>query len=177
MAEGLFRHRLAERDIAASVDSAGLLPGGAPATPFALEVLTDRGIDLTAHRSRTLSDAEVDLAGADLVVTMERRHLQEAVLLAPGVRSRAFTLVDLVRRAEADGGARRPDEDVRSWAARLATGRTTSELLGIGDDSVEDPIGQARARYDETADLLDELIGRLLDQAWPRPATDEVGAA
>lgn len=175
MAEGLLRHRLAERGIDATVDSAGLLPGGAPATPFALEALADRGIDLTAHRSRTLAEPEVDLAAADLVVTMERRHLQEAVLLVPEVRSRTFTLVDLVRRAEA-AAPRRPDQDLRAWADHLASGRMHSELLGVGDDSVADPIGEPRASYEATAALLDDLVTRLLDRAWPDTAA-EVGAA
>ena len=176
MAEGLLRAHLGARGIDASVDSAGLLPGGMPATTTALEVLAERGIDLGAHRSRTLGDAEVDLAAADLVLAMERRHAQEAALLVPDARSRTFTLVDLVRRAEATD-ARRPEEDLRAWARRLAAGRTTSDLLGVGDDAIADPIGQPRPAYEATATLLHGLLGRLLDRAWPDTAATDAAAS
>jgi protein-tyrosine phosphatase len=170
IAEGLLRAELATRGIEASVDSAGLMPGGMPATTTALEVLAGRGIDLAAHRSRTLGDADVDLGGADLVLAMERRHAQEAALLVPDAKARTFTLVDLVRRAEA-ADARRPEEDLRAWARRLAAGRTTSDFVGFGDDSIADPIGQPRATYETTAALLDDLLGRFLDRAWPETAS------
>lgn len=166
MAEGLLRDLLAGRGVAATIASAGMLPGGSPATVTAGDVLRDRGIDLSTHRSRSLGDPAVDLAGADLVLTMERRHLQEAIVLAPGVRARAFTLVDAVRRAEA-ADTRQPGEDLRAWAARLVAGRSSADLLGVGDDGVDDPIGQPRPRYEETAALLHDLLTRLVDRAWP----------
>ena len=169
MAEGLLRQLLGDRGTAASVDSAGVLPGGMPATANAIEVLADLGIDISGHRSRTLSDPEVHLADADLVLAMERRHLQEAVLAVPDVRSRAFTLVDLVRRAEA-AEPRRDDEDLRRWASRLAADRTPADLLGVGDDSIDDPFGLSRANYEDTVRLLYDLLNRFLDRAWPGTA-------
>lgn len=171
MAEGILRHLLADHGVAASVDSGGLLPGGAPATADAVSVTAERGIDIAGHRSRAL--AEVDLAGADLVVAMERRHLQEAILLEPSVRPRTFTLPELVRRAE-EAAPRQPEETLREWAARLAAPRTTADLLGT-DDGVADPIGRSRARYVETAELLDALLRRVVARAWP--AGSAAGAA
>jgi protein-tyrosine phosphatase len=169
MAEGLLRARLAAHAIDATVDSAGLLPGGRPATPDAVAVLADRAIDLGSHRSRTLP--EVDLGSADLILGMERRHVQEAIVLEPAVRSRAFTLVDAVRRAE-DQPARDPAESVAAWAERIGTGRTTADLLGVGDDQVEDPIGKSRARYADTAALLEDLVNRLVARAFPVALSD-----
>jgi protein-tyrosine-phosphatase len=163
MAEGLLRHHLDGLGVTARVDSGGLLPGGSPATPHAVEVLAERGIDIAGHASRPL--AEVGLAGADLIVTMERRHLQEAIVLEPSVRNRTFTLPELVRRAEA-APPRQRGEDLRSWAARISAGRTGAELLGTGD-GVEDPIGRPRASYVETAALLDDLLRRVVARAWP----------
>lgn len=172
MAEGLLRHLLVARGISARVDSGGLMHGGVAATPVAVEVLAERGIDIAGHRSRSL--AEVDLEGADLVITMERRHLQEAILLAPPIRSRTFTLRELVRRAEAVG-PRRPEETLAEWATRLTVGRTNAELVGHGD-GVDDPMGRSRSRYVETADLLTDLLGRTVDLAWPG-TTAGAGAA
>lgn len=171
MAEGILRHLLGSHGIAATVDSGGLLPGGSPATPHAVDVVAERGIDLTGHVSRTLAD--VDLAGADLVITMERRHLQEAILLEPSVRARSFTLPELVRRAEAVP-PRPAGVDLREWAAQLSAGRANADLLGSGD-GVEDPIGRSRARYLDTAALLDALLRRFVARAWPAEAS--AGAA
>jgi L-threonylcarbamoyladenylate synthase len=83
MAEGLFKHRLAER-LACSVDelptrgflvsSAGLAAGtGDAATADTAAALGDYGVDLSAHRSRP---AGADLiARADEVIVMTRSHL------------------------------------------------------------------------------------------------------
>jgi protein-tyrosine-phosphatase len=175
MAEGLLRDLLHRRGVVATVDSAGLLDGGMPATSTATDVLADRGIDLTAHRSRSMADPAVVLEGADLVLAMERRHLREAVVAEPAIRHRTFTLVDAVRRAEATT-PRRPDEGLRAWAERLGAGRTAVDAQGTGEDEIPDPIGQPRSRYEATADRLADLLGRLLDQAWPPASRTEQSA-
>lgn len=169
MAEGLLRDLLERQGIDATVASAGLLPGGVPATPYAVEVLAERGVDIAAHLSRTLDEPTVGLADADLILTMERRHLQEAVVLAPAIRSQTFTLVDAVRRAEAKE-PRRPGETLGRWAERLSAGRGPADLLGIGDDGVDDPIGRSRDSYEDTADLIADLLERLVARAWPEQA-------
>ena len=167
MAEGILRRLLADAGIPATVDSGGLYEGGSPATPTAVEVLRDAGIDISAHVSRNL--AHVDLAGADLVIAMERRHLQEAVLLEPSIRPRSFTLPELVRRAES-AAARRPDEPLRAWASALSAGRAATELLGSAD-GVDDPIGGSKGRYGATAELLSDLLRRFVLRAWPVAAS------
>src|SRR5688500_1962394 len=98
MAEGLLRRLLADRGIEAEVRAAGLSEGGAPATAPAGVALARRGIDLSSHRSRNLADADVDLARADLVIGMERRHIHEAAI-AGADQARCFTLPELARRA------------------------------------------------------------------------------
>lgn len=58
------------------VDSAGTLGiEGQPATPEAIEVLAEIGVDLTGHRSRGLRPADLDTS--DYVVVMTEQHLQE----------------------------------------------------------------------------------------------------
>lgn len=87
MAEGLFRSLLSDRlkcredelpSRGFQVGSAGVaaLPG-APASPNALEVLDQAGIDLTGHASQPVTEQLV--AWADLVLTMTARH-QSAVV-------------------------------------------------------------------------------------------------
>ncbi len=137
-----------------------------PATATGIDVLVGRGIDPGRHRSRNIADPEVDIASADLVIGMERRHVQEAILLEASVRARAFTLIDLVRRAEA-APPREEGVPLRAWAERLSVGRTNADLLGLGDDGIADPIGRPRADYEATADLLVDLLGRIVGRAFP----------
>ena len=167
MAEGILRRLLADAGITATVDSAGLLEGDAPATAHAVEVLAERGIDIAEHRSRQLGDLD-DLDRADLVIGMERRHVQEYALLEPARRGRSFTLPELARRAAA--APPRPEGvALADWAESLSVGRTLADLLGT-DDGVADPIGRSRARYAATADLLTELLRTVVDRAWPAAA-------
>jgi protein-tyrosine phosphatase len=167
MAEGLLRHHLDAGGVDAEVASAGIMDGGVAASGPAVDVLAARGIDLAAHRSRRMAAEEI--AAADLVLGMERRHVQEAVVLVPDAEARSFTLKDLVRRAELDA-PRRDGEALRAWAARLAATRDRAELLGIGDDAVEDPIGRSKSHYERTAAELDELLRRLVARAFPASA-------
>ena len=56
MAEALLRTRMAEADAdGPEVRSVGTAAVGGPATPAAVEVLADRGIDLSGHVSRPLT--------------------------------------------------------------------------------------------------------------------------
>ena len=163
MAEALLRHRLEAAGVDAHVASAGIMQGGVEASGPAVDILRERGLDLTAHRSRTMAADEI--AAADLVIGMERRHLQEAVVLAPEAEGRSFTLRDLVRRAES-APPRAADESLRDWASRLSAGRNRADLLGVGDDSVEDPMGRSRGHYERTVAELDDLLGRLVEKAF-----------
>jgi protein-tyrosine phosphatase len=175
MAEVLLRHHLAVAGVDATVSSAGLYEGGVPATIHGQEAMAGRGLDLTDHRSRRV-DPEM-VASADLVIGMTREHVREAAVLEAGVLAKAFTLKELVRRAEAIG-PRSPDVPVSRWLQQLSSGRRAEELIGVGHDAafdVEDPVGRGRAEYEVTAALLDELLGRLVMLAWPASAQE--GAA
>jgi protein-tyrosine phosphatase len=152
------------------VRSAGRLSGGVPASATAVEVLAERSLDLSGHVSQTAT-AEL-LAESDLVVGMAREHVRDAVLLRPDVRPRAFSLKDLVRRAEA-AGPRPADQALADWLAVVGRDRTTADLLGSSEaDDVEDPIGRPAARYRACADELERLLGRLADLAFPDPDLD-----
>ena len=164
MAEALLRHHVAARGVDATVSSAGLLYDDAEASANAVTVLGRRGLDLSAHRSRKIT-ADL-LQRPDLVLAMERRHVREAVVLAPAIFPRTFTLKELVRRGERIGH-RLPHESVAAWLGRAGLGRRPSDVLGAGtDDDVEDPIGRPVEDYHRTADELDDLTSRLVDLLW-----------
>lgn len=164
MAAALLTRRLCELGVTARVRSAGMLPGGAPAHPEVVSVMTRYGIDLAAHRSRTADAAE--LAGASLVLAMARDHLRYAVVTEPGAWPRAFTLRELIRRGERIG-PRPPDEPLASWLSRAHEGRERAALLGdSAQDDVPDPAGGPFRAYAGIAELLDRSAARLADLGW-----------
>ncbi|HVF33508.1 MAG TPA: hypothetical protein VM933_10785 [Acidimicrobiales bacterium] len=169
MAEGLLRDRLARRGVPATVHSAGLLDDGRPASANGVEVLRGRGIELTGHRSRTLTPDLV--TKADLLLGMARLHVREAVVLRPEVWPRSFTLKELVRRG--DGiGPRPPGQSVEEWLHRAHAGRSRTDLLGEADgDDIFDPIGSSRSVYEKTAAELSDLIDRLVALLFDRNPT------
>lgn len=164
MAEALLQRRLDAAGIDARVTSAGELPGGVHASPGSVRAMQARGFDLAEHRSRTVTPEMVD--AADLVIGMARRHVRNAVVLAPHTFPRTFTLRELVRRATAIG-PRRADQPLGEWLAVLHRGRTARELLAEDPrDDVADPIGGPDSLYEETASELTELVDRAVDLAF-----------
>lgn len=88
-AECLFRERLASRDL--EITSAGLgAMVGYPMDASALQVLADHGVDGAAHRARQLTSAM--LREADLVLGMEKSHVDAMVRLAPEASGKIFML-------------------------------------------------------------------------------------
>lgn len=165
MAEALFRDGLARRGVPAVVRSAGLVTEDRPASPHGVEVMADRGLDLSAHRSRRLTAPLV--APADLVVGMERQHVREVAVLAPDRFAVSFTLPELVRRAT-EVGPRPPERPLGEWLAGLTATRTAADLLRDDpDDEVADPYGTTLAEYRRTADQLERLVGSALDLLFP----------
>ena len=152
------------------VGSAGLRLVGEPASANGIDVLAERGLDMSGHRSRIL-DREL-LEATDLTLAMSREHLREAVLALPDIWPRAFTLKELVRRGEKIG-PRAPGESTDTWLARAHSGRNRTDLLGSSpDDDVDDPIGLSRSAYEKTADELSDLVERLVDLLWPAAAEE-----
>jgi protein-tyrosine phosphatase len=160
MAEALLRDRLARRGVPSHVHSCGLLDEGQPASAHGVDVLRERQLDLSGHRSRTMTRELV--TGADLLLGMARLHVREAVVLAPEVWPRSFTLKELVRRGE-DVGARPPGQSVEEWLQKAHAGRSHADLLGDAtEDDVFDPVGSSRAVYERTASELADLTDRLV---------------
>ncbi len=99
MAEALLREHLSKKlgsEDAVRVISAGVAAGvGMGASPQAIEVMGDRGLDLTGHSSRPLDESVIRVA--DLVLTMTEGHRAAILAAWPEMQDRVF----LLRR---DGG-------------------------------------------------------------------------
>lgn len=161
MAEGLLRAKLQQAGVHAQVGSAGLLPGGSSATPDAVAVMAERGVDITRHVSCQIT---ADIArSANLIIGMSRSHVREACVSYGALLQRAFTLKELVRRGE-EIGPRRAEETLYTWLGRAGAGRRPSDLVGDSNfDDILDPIGRPRGFYEQTADELDDLLNRFLN--------------
>jgi len=171
MTEALLTRRLAAAGVAARVRSAGLLGQGEPVPPEAVAAMAGYGLDLTQHRSRLMTAA--DLRGADLVLAMAREHVRHAVVTEPAAWPRTFTLRELLRRGQ-HAGPRMPGEPLASWLARIQNGRDRVALLGGSpDDDVADPMGGPARAYVMTATLLNELVGALVDLCWGQASRDQ----
>lgn len=165
MAEGLLRHRFDQRGIDARVHSAGLVTEDRPASEAGVEAMARRGIDISGHRSRRVVAVMVD--SADLVIAMERGHVREAAVLAPGGFEKTFTLRELVRRCR-EAGARGPEEALPDYLRRIATGRRPNDLLGDAPaDEVADPYGRAARDYEHAAAEIEDLVDAAVDHLFP----------
>jgi len=88
MAEALLRARLGTQG---RVESAGLNAlEGHPADPMAQQLMSERGLDLSAHRARQLTPSLA--RGFDLVLVMEAGHQREVEEVAPTMRGRVQRL-------------------------------------------------------------------------------------
>lgn len=167
---GSLARQIAMRRINALVASAGTrATPNVSATSGTVDAARRIGIDLSAHRSTAVDAATV--ARADLIITMERQHIQQIVLVSPGAFARTFTLKELVRRGTAVG-PRDEHESVADWIARVHAGRRPTDVLGASpDDDVDDPTGSAIADHHGTAEMIDRLMDELVDLLWPATAS------
>ncbi len=84
MVHALLDHKLAAANLSESVEvrSAGVFaPPNMPASVYGVDVIAGRGLDLSRHRSTTLSVADVQ--GADLILVMEEAHRRHIAYRAP----------------------------------------------------------------------------------------------
>jgi protein-tyrosine phosphatase len=165
MAEWLLRAHLEERGAEANVHSAGTLQWEGAPPAQAVAAMQERGIDMSAHRSRALRASLI--ADADLVLCMTRNHLWAVTTHDPGAAERTFLVGELVRLG-AKVGPREPGESVREWAARAAAARPTGAgTVGLATDEVPDPLGEADSVFRSTAERLDADLRALADLLAP----------
>jgi protein-tyrosine phosphatase len=157
-----------------TVSSGGTLSlGPVPALPEALDAATAMGLDLSSHRCRHFSEAELDRA--DLVLGFERSHVAAAVVDGAAHPERTFTLPELVELLrQVEPRAHDPIERAREAIALAEKARSgRPRLLDLSE--LGDPYGRSQRIYRETAErvvtLCEELAARLFRVAH-RPHLD-----
>jgi protein-tyrosine-phosphatase len=97
MATGLLRDRLAQAKLndEFEVVSAGTWGvTGSPAADYSRQVMAERGISISDHRARRVSEA--DIAVADLVLVMEQGHREALLAEFPAVRSKIHLMSEVI---------------------------------------------------------------------------------
>ena len=111
MAEGLLRAALKRAALqhAVAVESAGVFAmEGMPPTHETLRVLQEADVDMSGHRSRTLTIPMVE--DADLIFAMEHFQLEEILRRAPSAKDKAYLLKPYgLPTADAEGNPNIPD--------------------------------------------------------------------
>ena len=158
MAEALLRDRLEGGSLRIDVQSAGTLGWNeGPATPYVIEVLAERGIELVGHVSRKITRAQVD--DASLIIAMTRTHAWSIAAHDPEAAARTFLLDELVRLGTQVGP--RGGELLDAWLAELDALRPPGRL-GRANEEVADPAGESIEVYRATAARLDRAVQRLM---------------
>jgi len=158
--------RLAQiRDLPLTVSSAGFMFDNEPASPTVREVMAERDFDLGDHRSRIVSPVIVEKS--DLVLTMERGHARELVLANPTATAKIHTAAGFAAGVSALQPEVVHGESPIEIVARVAAGRPSSDLLGVGADEIADPHGRHRRVHRDTADQLERVAVELVTGLFP----------
>jgi protein-tyrosine phosphatase len=173
IAEGLLRramHRRPDLEMP-TISSAGTIAmEGTPATREAVAAARDRGVDISRHAARRLTDPMI--AGADVLLCMAAEHREEIEERVPDARNRTFTLKELTRLLEHDA----TPADIEGRVAAAARGRDEGVLTEMDrfDEDVVDPLGMPIEAYREIAFELEVWTERLVAGfAGPVPARAE----
>jgi protein-tyrosine phosphatase len=91
MAAALLARRLSGGAQPRTVESAGIAAlVGRPPDPIAVELMRERGLDISGHRARQLIEPLV--TGADLVIVMQHGHVKAIEASYPHARGRVHRL-------------------------------------------------------------------------------------
>ncbi|MDN5312053.1 MAG: protein arginine phosphatase [Thermoanaerobacteraceae bacterium] len=102
MAEALFKKILKERgrEMDIMVESCGIAAvEGMPASPNAVKVMKEEGIDISSHRARLLSE---EILKADLILTMTKNHKDYILNKFPETKGRVFVLEEFASGQRGD---------------------------------------------------------------------------
>jgi protein-tyrosine phosphatase len=157
LAEVLFRHYTS--GVETVVSSAGILDlGSLPALPESIEAARRLGVDLTAHRARTLH--EVDLASADLVAGFELAHISAAVVDGNADARRTFLLGELITLVDAPRTTSDPSVGARA-VVEIADSRRIRTRPALAHE-IADPFGRPARTMTRTALEIDRCVRELV---------------
>jgi protein-tyrosine-phosphatase len=120
MAEAIFKAKVEEEGTSNwRIESAGTWAlADRPAADFSQQVMAERGLDISNHRSRAISKEILD--EFDLVLTMERGHKEALKAEFPECADRVYMLTELIGdQQDIDDPIGRSKEDYRATADEI----------------------------------------------------------
>lgn len=141
MAAALLKHYAEQAGIPVEVSSAGLGAfTGDPATEYAVEVMSEIGLDLKSHRSRKF---RAELAEEyDLILVMTNSHRQYVVEFFPEIADKVHLLLEFSQDQQS-----RQELD-------------SEKEKGL---EVSDPFGQSRDVYRQVRDELAQAVQAIVE--------------
>lgn len=159
IAAALLAKRLERAGSELSVGSGGLKFTGEPTPEIGISLMSERGIDLTRHRSAPVTAESI--ASANLILGMTREHVREVVAISPAAWPKTFTVKDFARRAERTGPPGR-HQRLTDWLETVGTDREPYDALGTNPgDEVPDPYGQRPKVWNRVIEDLDDLVSAI----------------
>lgn len=143
-------------DGAAVVRSLGFGPEDMPSIPDAVAAMARRGLDTSAHRSRQVTQANVELA--DLILTSERDHVIKIAAISPAAYRRTMTMPEFLELAalhEPPAGAALSD-----WATELTADRTARDYIAGDVEEIFDPTGSTPRAFEKSVVEMEEMCER-----------------
>jgi len=139
MAEGLLRLKLPSRlQDEVVIESAGTLGiDGMPAARNSIEIVQERGGDISQHHSQGITDELVE--EADLILAMAHEHVDYLHENFPPYRENVFLLKRFARNSNEAASQDDPD-----------------------DDEIFDPIGSDKETYRVCAQMIDSELQRIM---------------
>lgn len=182
------RSPLAAAMLDASLSESGLTVGSAgtharpghPAAAATQHLGRQRGLDLSEHRSRAVSEDLI--RGSHLILTMAEAHRDRCATLVAGAGAKVFTLHEFVHLVQEVDLASAPVEpSLRlSWVVARAHRSRPTTPLGSGPREVSDPIQRPWPSWVEMDATVDGLCASVVttlgaERAWA--SADRVPAA
>ena len=136
------------------VDSAGILElDAAPPLPEAVAAAAKHGLDITGHRSKTLTSIDPD--AFDLFIGFELDHIAYATVEMGIPHAKVFTFSELVKLLD-----REPRPGERASGLREIVAHRQSRTFDVSDQ-LADPLGRSQPFFDDTADRIVSMCRKL----------------
>ncbi|NNE97061.1 MAG: hypothetical protein HKN24_13630 [Acidimicrobiales bacterium] len=150
-AEYLTRHRFGSEVF--HVRSAGFLAADRRCPDELQKVLAGRGISVADHRSYKL---DLDsLVAADLILTMESRHVLDTTVLDRRALKKTLPLKEAAKEI-------RSGETIEEFLERINARRDPQKYLSVTDLDVADPYKKRLKVYERAVEEIDGLVSTVM---------------
>ncbi len=159
MAASLFTHHAQQQDLEMEAHSSGTdaIPEN-EATDLAIEVLADRGVDLSCHKAQQLTTKQI--TESQILIAMTRQHEAAIAKEDQQARLRTFLAGEIPRIGSQIGSL--GSRALEDWLLALNEARGGHMTSGRLRDEISDPWGKSRDIYEQTAKRLEGYIVHMI---------------